>query len=331
MSFDSSAHQTLTGIVYKKSTGSYTVHTSEKIVECAASSLLRKELVYSTANPNSTRRVVQEVRAIQSVDPVAVGDQVVFIDSGDGHGMITEVLPRRNRLTRRASKSEDTKHNIEQIIAANIDQVITVMAAAKPEPHWALLDRYLTSAESLGLDALICITKVDLAEEKSDLEETMALYRQIGYSVLFTSSSTGMGISELQNALTGKTSVFIGKSGVGKTSLLNAVQPGLGRRVSNVNQITGKGRHTTTGLEMIALAQGGAIIDTPGMREFGLWDVDADDMAAFFPEMRPFLGTCKFGLDCSHDNEPGCAIRRAVMNGAIHPHRYQSMMKLREE
>jgi ribosome biogenesis GTPase len=135
----------------------------------------------------------------------------------------------------------------------------------------------------------------------------------------------------LKAKLQGSLSAFVGKSGVGKTSLLEAVEPGLGRRIQTVSRATGKGRHTTSAAELIMLASGGAIVDTPGIREFGLWDVADNDLAWFFPEMRPFLGRCKFRLDCRHDEEPGCAIRKAVMDHQISPYRYQSYLKLRVE
>ncbi|MRR10443.1 ribosome small subunit-dependent GTPase A, partial [bacterium] len=132
-------------------------------------------------------------------------------------------------------------------------------------------------------------------------------------------------------ALRGRRSLLLGKSGVGKTSLLNALEPGLGLRVQATNQVTGKGRHTTTAATLFPLALGGAIIDTPGIREFGLWDVDADDLAYLFPEMRPHLGHCRFGLDCRHAEEPGCAVRKAVTAGLVSPYRYQSYLKLRTD
>jgi ribosome biogenesis GTPase len=199
-----------------------------------------------------------------------------------------------------------------------------------------MLDRYLATIESLDLDALIVITKLDLVtgkdgEVQPELLEMVQEYRQIGYNVLLTSSVTGVGILELHQALQDRTSVLLGKSGVGKTALLNKLQPGLGLRVNEVSQATGKGRHTTTHLEMFPLDFGGAIVDTPGVREFGLWDVDEDDMALFYREMRPYVGKCKFGLDCRHADEPGCAIRKAVMAGEISPRRYQSFSKLKDE
>jgi ribosome biogenesis GTPase len=141
---------------------------------------------------------------------------------------------------------------------------------------------------------------------------------------------TGEGLEEIKQALQGKISVMVGKSGVGKTSLLNAIQPGLGLRVKEVSRgEQGKGLHTTTHLEMFPLEGGGAIVDTPGIREFGLWDADSDSLDQLFPEMRPLIGKCKFGLDCSHDEEPGCAVRKAVVDGKISPYRYQSYIKLR--
>jgi ribosome biogenesis GTPase len=227
-------------------------------------------------------------------------------------------------------------HQFEQVIVANLDQVAPVFAAADPAPKWNLLDRYLVVAESLGLPALVCITKLDLVLDAQgrldpELEEVVADYRRIGYPVVLASAVTGAGLDELREALRGRLSVFLGKSGVGKTSLLNALQPGLGLRVREVSQVTGKGRHTTTHLEMFPLEIGGSIVDTPGVREFGLWEVDGAEMAHFFPEMRPFLGRCRFGMGCAHDDEPGCAVRRAVMEGQISPRRYQSYLRLRSD
>jgi ribosome biogenesis GTPase / thiamine phosphate phosphatase len=259
---------------------------------------------------------------------------VKFIETEDRAGQIVEILPRQNWLARRSAVPMPGAHAFEQIIAANVDQVIPVFAAANPRPAWHLLDRYLVSAESAGIPALVCITKLDLARPGPDAEEIDAVaqeYRVIGYPVILTSTVTGEGLGEFKQALQGRLSVFVGKSGVGKTSLLNEIQPGLGLRVQETNRVSGKGRHTTTHLQLFALGFGGAIIDTPGIREFGLWDIEQDDMALFFPEMRPFVGQCKFGLDCLHDEEPGCAIRKAVTAGQISPYRYKSYLKLLEE
>lgn len=324
------------GVVYKKTIGNYYVRVGGRSFPCTLSSRLRKELIYSTSGSKDQGRRVRQVRTLEHSDPVAVGDVVRFADAQDGTGMIVEVLPRRNKLARRAAGPNPTAHPFEQVIVANLDQVVPVFAAANPAPRWNLLDRYLVSAEAAGLPALICITKLDLAQGRdgsieAELWEAAEEYRQIGYSVILASAVTGEGLEELRQALGGRASAFLGKSGVGKTSLLNALQPGLGLKVNAVSQATGKGKHTTTHLEMFPLDSGGHVVDTPGVREFGLWDVDQDDLALFFPEMRPFVGRCKFGLDCRHDEEPGCAIRRAVTAGQVSPRRYQSYFRLQEE
>jgi ribosome biogenesis GTPase / thiamine phosphate phosphatase len=316
------------GVVFRKNLGHYSVHTNTKEIPCVLSSRLRKELIYPTADPSSLRHAVQKVREIDQVDPVAIGDIVRFVDAGEGRGMITEILPRRNKLSRPATTPG--QRVFEQVIVANADLVVPVFAAANPTPKWGLLDRYLVSTEAAGMPAMICITKIDLAEQNNELDETLAEYRRVGYRIQSVSIVTGEGLEELNQAFTGHISVLVGKSGVGKTSLLNTIQPGLGQRVKEVSQgKQGKGLHTTTHLEMFPLTGGGAIVDTPGIREFGLWDVNEEDMALFFPEMRPLVGRCKFGLGCRHDEEPGCAIRKAVMGGEISPYRYQSYLKLR--
>jgi ribosome biogenesis GTPase / thiamine phosphate phosphatase len=316
------------GIVFQKNLGQYSVHSNGREIVCTLSSRLHKQLIYPTAAPGSLRYVVQRVSEIDQVDPVAIGDVVRFVDASAGRGMITEILPRRNKFSRPATTPG--QRVFEQVIVANADQVVPVFAAASPTPKWGLLDRCLVAAEAAGLPALICITKTDLAGGNLELAASLAEYRRIGYRVQPVSVVTGEGLDEIKQSLQDRVSVLIGKSGVGKTSLLNAIQPGLGLRVQPVSQgKQGKGLHTTTRLEMFRLGCGGAIVDTPGIREFGLWDVDEEDMALFFPEMRPLIGSCKFGLDCRHDDEPGCAIRKAVLCGEISPYRYQSYLKLR--
>ncbi len=318
------------GVVFRKNLGQYSVQTTSKQITCVVSSRLRKELIYPTAAPSSLRRAVQTVRELDQVDPLAIGDEVRYLEAGDGTGMITEILPRRNKLSRQATVPGE--HAFEQIIVANADQVIPVFAAASPTPKWGLLDRYLVAAEAAGLPALICITKLDLADKNPELAETLAEYRRIGYRVQLVSTLSGEGLSELKEALASRVSVLVGKSGVGKTSLLNALQPGLGQRVKAVSQgKQGKGLHTTTHLEMFPLEGGGAIVDTPGIRELSLWEVAGSDLALYFPEMQPLVGKCKFGLNCQHDEEPGCAIRKAVVSGRISPYRYQSYLKLRAD
>jgi ribosome biogenesis GTPase len=325
---------TFTGVVYKKTIGNYTVHNDGQAVLCELSNRIRKQLIYPTADPGSLRHRVQKVVELEHMDPLAVGDEVRYIQAEEGKGLIVELLPRRNKLTRRSAVPKPLHHGahpFEQIIVTNMDQVVPVMAAAQPDPKWNLLDRYLASAETGGIGSLICITKMDLMKGKEqELKAALDEYQRIGYAYVLTSAFTGEGIDTLQEALAGQSSVLVGKSGVGKTALLNALQPGLGLRVKEVNQVTGKGRHTTTNLEMFPLESGGAIVDTPGTREFGLWEFE-DDLALLFPEMRSLVGKCRFGLDCSHDEEPGCVIRKAVIDGQISPRRYQSYLQLNKE
>jgi ribosome biogenesis GTPase len=341
------------GVVYKKTIGNYFVQTGGALIACALSPRLHKELIYPTADPNSLAHIVREVRDVEIMDPVAVGDEVRFVDTEDGRGLIIEILPRKSRLVRRSPVPMPSQRPIEQVIVANVDQVVPVLSAARPAPRWNLLDRYLASAESNDLPGLIVISKLDLAPELtartgdsarggsrantiaahplSDLDIEVDVYRRAGYPVILTSSINGHGIEDLRRALQGRISVFVGQSGVGKTSLLNALQPGLGLRVKEVNQNSGKGRHTTTHLEMVPLVMGGGVVDTPGTREFGLWDVDDEDLAYLFPEMRPYIGRCKFGLSCTHLHEPGCAILRAISLGEISERRYQNYRKMMDE
>jgi ribosome biogenesis GTPase / thiamine phosphate phosphatase len=323
------------GVVVKKNIGTYHVRVDGGVLPCAISPRLRKQLIYPIADPTSLSHIVRDVKTLDKVDPVAVGDVVRFVDAGDGRGLIVEVLPRRNRLARR--DPAPGTHHFEQVIVSNVDYVIPVFAAANPTPKWAMLDRYLVSAESLELPVLIVITKLDLVRGPGDvldqeIRQVVEEYRRIGYPVLLTSSVTGEGLDKLRQTLKSRVSAFIGKSGVGKTALLNAIEPGLGLRVGEVGKgHIGKGRHTTSNVEMVRLSFGGEIVDTPGTREFGLHDMDKDDLALFFPEMRLHVGKCRFGLDCQHDEEPGCAIRKAVMTEQISPRRYQSFLRLKEE
>ena len=320
------------GIVFRKTLGHYTVNTlrSGREIDCVLSSLMRKQLNYSTADPTSMPKRVQDVREIEHVDPIAIGDRVRYVDAGNTRGMIVEILPRDSKLSRPATVPG--QRVFEQVIVSNADLVVPVFSVANPTPKWGLLDRYLVSAEAAQLPSLIVINKLDLAWKNPQFREEIEIYRRIAYPVLLVSAVTGEGIEELKQQLQGKLSVLVGKSGVGKTSLLNAIQPGLGLRVKAVgNGEVGKGRHTTTHLEMFQLDSGGMLVDTPGIREFGLWNVDSDELAFLFPEMAAYVGQCKFGLSCHHDQEPGCAIRKGVMAGEISPYRYQSYMRIREE
>lgn len=296
------------GIVYRKISGHYHVRTGAQHLICVLAAHLHQGMAGLPA----------------------VGDQVRYQITGEDTGSILEILPRRNKLARPAT-GPGAGHS-EQVIAANLDQVIPVFSTANPLPKWGLLDRTLVCAEAAEIPALICITKTDLRADDPDLAAWLQIYQDIGYPLVRVSAQTGEGMDELRAALRKRCSVLVGKSGVGKTTLLNALQPGLGLRVQAVTRgRKSRGRHTTTSLEMFSLAEGGTLVDTPGIREFGLWDLYQDELSWCFPEMRPTIGTCKFGLGCQHIEEPGCAIRAAVVAGQISPYRYRSYQRLWEE
>lgn len=335
-----------TGAVIRKDRGRYLIQANDRVVPCAISTMLRKRLIYPTRDPASLGHFeVQRVGDIRDVDPVAIGDNVAFVDAGDGTGLIKAVLPRRNQISRLAAGLIP----LEQVLVANVDQMVAVFAAARPKPKWHLLDRYLVTAEAAGVPALICITKMDLVGKPQDaarrnarqnaahsdvhgLDAAVRLYRGLGYGVVLTSAEDGRGIDEARAILKDRVSILIGKSGVGKTSLLNALEPGLGLRVRAVGTgSVGKGRHTTTHLELVPLSGGGGVVDTPGMRELALWRARPEELPWFFPEFHPFLGECKYGASCVHDSEPGCAIKQAVDNGNVSEPRYQSYLKLLKE
>ena len=215
--------------------------------------------------------------------------------------------------------------------AANLDQIVPVFAVAQPAPSWNMLDRYLILAESNAIPAVICLTKVDLDFDQSEIDRHIEIYRACGYQVIQTSVNHPDGLPALMETLKGKTSLLLGKSGAGKTTLVNQLCPEIHAATCSVS--TGghqRGRHTTSTTEAHPLPGGGFIIDTPGSRELGLWNVDPFELAGCFREMAPYIGSCRFGLDCLHDQEPGCSIRRAVMEEKIHPLRYQSYLRMLE-
>jgi ribosome biogenesis GTPase len=257
---------------------------------------------------------------------LAVGDRVILEEDDRGSAWaIAEIEPRTSKLARR----EPGGRYGERVIAANIDQVVIVFAAAQPEPHRRMLDRFLVIAEANELPAHIVINKVDLVGEDI-VRERFADYMTAGYPLSYTSAQTGLGIEELHRALIGKTSALSGPSGVGKSSLINAIYPGLNLRVGAISESVNKGRHTTVGAELHPLPGGGFIVDTPGLREVGMWQLDADQLDACFPEFRPYLDECRFN-DCSHRHEPGCAIREAVAEKKISELRYDSYCRLLDE
>ena len=260
-------------------------------------------------------------------DPVAVGDEVMITPLDDDGGVIEKILPRQTKLSRRHPGKRET---IEQVVVANADQMVAVVSTRLPKLNFRILDRFLILAEAGEMSAVVCLNKMDLIDSVEQRKTTSILnvYEQLGYQVVYTSVTDGKGIEHLQRVLSDKFSVIVGASGVGKSSLLNAVQPGLALRIGEVGLKTGKGRHTTTLVELFSLEIGGEVADTPGIREVGLWGVDTEDLALYFPEMDSYLGECKYN-DCLHLNEPGCAVTEAVNVGEISPIRYRSYVVLK--
>ena len=260
---------------------------------------------------------------------LAVGDRVLLErDGSDGATAIAEILPRRSRLARRAPGGG---HG-ERVVAANVDQVVVVFATANPEPHPRMLDRFLVIAEANDLAARIVINKVELVGGAAAASERWRDYERAGYAIHYTSVKQREGLEALHDALAGVVSVLTGPSGVGKSSLLNAMFPGLDLRVGEISESVNKGRHTTVGgfLHPLPGDEGGYVADTPGLREVGMWALSPTELDQCFPELRPFLEGCRFA-DCRHSVEPGCAVREAVSRGDVSVARYESFIKLREE
>jgi ribosome biogenesis GTPase len=255
---------------------------------------------------------------------VVVGDRVRLVADGE-RLMVEEVSPRRNWFSRRASGNQP----LEQVVAANIDQVVLVASLADPEFRPGFADRVLCQAEHAGIPARLVLNKSDL-DTQNEAPAIAAAYRVAGYAVHVTCARTRDGLDELHHAWLTRRTLVVGHSGVGKSTLLNAVAPGSGLAEGRVNTKTGKGRHTTTAAWLLQPEPGLEIIDTPGMRGFGLWGIEARNLEQSYPEFRPFLGACRFS-DCSHRSEPGCALKAGVDAGHVATRRFESYLKLREE
>jgi ribosome biogenesis GTPase / thiamine phosphate phosphatase len=267
----------------------------------------------------ATRRVLKTLATDQR-HVVATGDVVWFLPDGDDEGVIERVELRHGVVSR-------TSRGRQHVIVANVDQLIIVTSAAEPRLKPNLIDRLLVTAEKGGIRPIICINKIDLVEP-AHLLPLVGVYAQLGYEVLLVSASSGMGIERLRDWLAGQESVVTGQSGVGKSSLLNAVEPDLDLRVQEVSVETQKGRHTTTTAVLVPLSFGGYVVDTPGIRQFQLWDVIPEEVAGFFRELRPYVSRCRFP-DCTHTHEDNCAVKDAVADGWIDTRRYESYVQIR--
>jgi ribosome biogenesis GTPase len=310
----------LNGLIIKAQSGFFTVRTDAgDDVVCQVRGRLKKDRL--------------------DTDLVAIGDRVSISLAKDGTGMIEEVTERERALARlsprpggRGARRWDRNGYLaerEQVIVANPDQAIFVFACADPAPRLRMLDRLLVGAELQHIPPVICANKIDLVKRKES-RDIFGAYEEIDYHVIYTSASKKQGIEELRKQIEGKVSVLVGPSGTGKTSLLNALQPGLGLQVREISQATGKGRHTTVVPQLFPLECGGWIADTPGIRALALFDVDPEELDAYFPDIAPFVTHCQFS-DCNHIVEPGCAVIQAVEDGLVSEHRYESYVRLREE
>lgn len=257
-------------------------------------------------------------------DVVGLGDWVRITPIEAERGVIDEIEPRKRMLSRMAPLPSG---EYQQIIIANPDQAVFVFACLDPAPRFGMLDRYLVIAEKQNVPALIVANKIDLVSN-SNPGELFGIYTEIGYPVLYTSVVSGKGIAELKAQLVGKISVFSGPSGVGKSSLLNVLIPGIDLAKRAVSQATSKGRHTTVAKDMYPLAGGGYIADTPGLKALALWDMEPDELDGYFPELRELVAECQFS-DCTHEHEPGCAVQAAVLSGRISRQRYESYLRMR--
>lgn len=269
------------------------------------------------------------LKGIRTTNPVAVGDHVVITPTPDGTAYITDIHQRKNYIIRRASNLSKEAH----IIAANLDQAFLIVTLAHPATSTTFIDRFLSTAEAYRIPAVIVINKVDLLTEPDDrelLDAVTYLYTSIGYKVIHTSAKSGEGIEELRSALTGKITLLSGNSGVGKSTLINHIIPGLDLRTAEISETHQTGMHTTTFSEMFPLPGGGYIIDTPGVKGFGTIDYDKYEVAHFFPEIFRASKECRYG-NCTHTHEPGCAVRQAIDDNFIAASRYASYLSILED
>jgi len=294
----------LRGLIIRAQSGFFTVETSEGPFVCQLRGRMKK--------------------GPRTGDLAAIGDLVRISVSEDGSGMIEEIDERQQAIVRLDPRPQG---EYQQILLANADQAVFVFACANPSPKLRMLDRFLVIAEKQEIPAVIVANKVDLVgQEKA--ASIFGLYAELGYPIIYTSAKTNRGVEELRAVLTRVISALAGPSGVGKSSLLNAMQPGLGLEVDEVSQAMNKGVHTTVVRQMFPLAGGGYVADTPGWKSLALWDTEPEEIDGYLPELRELVPHCQFS-DCTHTHEPGCAVLEALEKGKVHPDRYESYLRLR--
>jgi len=292
----------LPGLIVKAQSGFFFVETRQGVVIC------------------QLRGRLKQGRAVGDI--AALGDHVQVTALADGSGVIEEIEERRRAIVRLDPRPRGI---YQQVMLANPDQAVFVFACASPDPKLRMLDRFLVVAEKQKVPPIIIANKTDLLPNAGEL---FGMYTQIGYRVIYTSVKDGRGIEELREVLRGKISALAGPSGVGKSSLLNALQPGLGLAVNEVSTFMNKGKHTTVARQLFPLEGGGYVADTPGWKSLALWDTEPEEMDAYFPELAPLVAQCQFS-DCTHTHEPGCAVLAALEAGRIHRERYESYLRLR--
>jgi ribosome biogenesis GTPase len=302
------AAESFLGVVVRSTGSWYEVMNGQQRVQCRIRGKLR-------------------LKGVRSTNPVVVGDVVKCEADEQGEYVISSIEPRRNYIIRRASNLSKESH----IIASNIDQALLVATLFSPETATEFIDRFLVTCEAYKVPVTILLAKIDLARQNPEaVEEFHAIYESAGYRVIDVSATEGDGVEIVREMLHGRTTLLSGNSGVGKSTLVAAVEPGLDIRTGEISQSHNKGKHTTTFSTMYPLADGGYIIDTPGIKGFGLIDIEDAELAHYFPEMMRFLPECRF-YNCSHTHEPHCAVVEAVKRGEIAYPRYESYLKIMDE
>jgi ribosome biogenesis GTPase len=310
----------------EEDTGGLTVHLDVDQAACLPGRVLSVHGLASmvraadgTVYRCATRRLLKSLSTDQR-HVVAAGDRVMFRPEGDQEGIIERIEPRHGVLCR-------STRGRRQVIVANVDQLLIISSAAEPSLKPNLIDRMLVTAEKAKIKPIICINKIDLTDP-ADLQPLVGVYGQMGYEVLLLSVVEGFGIQRVRSRVIGRESVVAGQSGVGKSSLLNAIESGLDLRVRSVSEDNEKGRHTTTVASLLPLSAGGYVVDTPGIRQFQLWDVLPEEVPGFYRDIRPYVSLCRFP-DCTHTHEADCAVKNAVADGRLDARRYESYCHLR--